>query len=126
MTVDYLRQREQFGQKLAKFQVLQHRMVDMLVALRETEAMIDVALAGLRKEGDERRVVVSALKTRLCHAARFVGQNGVHLHGGMGLTDELAISHWFKRLMMIETVFGDASFHLERYAIASQNVDVTL
>jgi alkylation response protein AidB-like acyl-CoA dehydrogenase len=126
MTVGYLKQREQFGRKLSEFQVLQHRMVDMLVSLRETEAMIDVALAALSLGGEERRASVSALKVRLCSAARFVGQNGVHLHGGMGLTDELAISHWFKRLMMIETLFGDAAFHIERYARASKTVDVTL
>jgi alkylation response protein AidB-like acyl-CoA dehydrogenase len=125
-TIAYLKEREQFGQKLAKFQVLQHRMVDMLVALRETEAMIDVALAAVNEVGDERRASVSALKVQLCRAARFVGQNGVHLHGGMGLTDELEISHWFKRLMMIEALFGDAAFHVERYARAAQNVDVTL
>lgn len=125
MTVDYLKQREQFGQKLASFQTLRHRLVDMYVALRETEAMTDVALAALGHEGDERCASVSALKVWVCRSARFVAQNAVQLHGAMGVTDELAISHWFKRLMMIESLFGDADFHVERYARASQAVDVT-
>ncbi|MBS0642973.1 MAG: acyl-CoA dehydrogenase family protein [Proteobacteria bacterium] len=115
----YLKTRKQFGQPLSRFQVLQHRLVDMFVALEECRGMVDAALAAIGGDPIERRATCSALKAQICQAGRLIGGDAVQLHGGMGMTDELKIGHGFKRLMQIETLFGNADFHLVRYAEAS-------
>ncbi len=110
----YLKTRKQFGVPIGSFQVLQHRMADMLL---ETEAARSMALLASSRLGTagtaERRRIVSAAKVRVSEAARFVGQQAVQLHGGIGVTDELAVSHYFRRLTMIEMAFGDVDYHLE-------------
>ncbi|MCH7629353.1 MAG: acyl-CoA dehydrogenase family protein [Proteobacteria bacterium] len=109
-TIDYTKQRKQFGQALASFQVLQHRMVDMRIQLEQSAAA--AILAALR--GDD-PAAVSAAKAQVGDAARYIGQQAVQLHGGMGLTEELRIGHYFRRTTAIENQFGDADAHTRRY-----------
>ena len=115
-TLEYLNTREQFGTKLGKFQALQHRSVDMFVACQEARSMVYLATLSLSKSREERIKAVSAAKSHIGKAGRLVGQESVQMHGGMGMTDELAIGHYFKRLTMIDTLFGNTDFHLERFA----------
>jgi len=115
-TVDYTRQRTQFGQPISRFQVLQHRMVDMYLEVEQAAAATYLAMFSLEAPEAERARAVSAAKVTIARAARFVGQNAVQLHGGMGMTEELAVGHYFKRLTAIEYEFGTASSHLARYA----------
>jgi alkylation response protein AidB-like acyl-CoA dehydrogenase len=117
-TLEYLNTREQFGVKLGKFQALQHRSVDMFVACQEARTMTYVATLSLDKPRTERIRAVSAAKSHIGRAGRLVGQEAVQLHGGMGMTDELAVGHYFKRLTMIDTLFGNMDHHLERFAAA--------
>ena len=115
-TVEYCKTRKQFGQPIGKFQVLQHRMVDMFMEHEQAKSLM--YMAAMRMEegyGPEARKAVSALKVQAGTGGRFVGQNAVQLHGGMGMTDELRVGHYFKRLTMIDTLFGNVDFHLERY-----------
>ncbi len=116
-TIDYVRQRQQFGQPIGRFQALQHRIADMLVHLEQARSMS--YLAALRctdEDVGERRKALSAAKAVIGQAGRFVGQQAVQLHGGMGMTDELKVSHLFKRLTAAQLMFGDSDAHLQRYA----------
>ncbi|KND56365.1 putative pimeloyl-CoA dehydrogenase (Small subunit), PimD-like protein [Candidatus Paraburkholderia kirkii] len=116
-TVEYTKERQQFGMPIARFQVLQHRMVDMLIHTEQARSI--TYLAAARHAGDDaatRAQAISAAKARVGQAARFVGQQAVQLHGGMGVTDELPVAHWFKRLSVIETTLGDVDHHLARFA----------
>lgn len=115
-TVEYARNRKQFGQPIGKFQALQHRMADMYIHLEQARSM--ALLAAVKAEaGDphERRRAVSAAKYRVGQAMKFVGQQAVQLHGGMGVTNELPAAHHFKRLSMIELTLGDSDHHLQRF-----------
>src|SRR5260370_748865 len=116
-TVEYLRGRQQFGQPIGRFQALQHRVAEMLIHLEQARSMS--YLAAMRCTDDnvgERRRALSAAKAVIGQAGRFVGQQAVQLHGGMGMTDELKVSHWFKRLTAAQLMFGDSDTHLQRYA----------
>ncbi len=116
-TVEYARNRKQFGQPIGKFQALQHRMADMVLHIEQARSMS--YLAAVRcAETDlaARRRAMSAAKVVVGQACRFVGQQAVQLHGGMGVTDELDVSHYFKRLLAIEMQFGSTDHHLETYA----------
>jgi alkylation response protein AidB-like acyl-CoA dehydrogenase len=115
-TVAYTRQRTQFGQPISRFQVLAHRMVDMYLEVEQAAAATYLAIFSLDAPDAERARAVSAAKVTIARAARFVGQNAVQLHGGMGMTEELAVGHYFKRLTAIEYEFGSTSSHLARYA----------
>ncbi len=118
-TLDYLKTRQQFGVPIGKFQALQHRMADMYIHLEQARSM--ALLAAVKLDGSdaaERRRVVAAAKYRVGQAARFIGQQAVQLHGGMGVTDELAAAHYFKRLSMIEVTLGDRDHHLARFIAA--------
>jgi hypothetical protein len=120
-TVEYVRTRQQFGQPIGRFQALQHRIADMVIHLEQARSMS--YLAALRctgKDVAERRRALSAAKTVIGQAARFVGQQAVQLHGGMGMTDELKVSHWFKRLTAAQLMFGDSDVHLQRFAALSR------
>jgi hypothetical protein len=120
-TVDYVRVRQQFGQPIGRFQALQHRIADMLIHLEQARSMS--YLAALRctaQDVSERRKALSAAKAVIGQAGRFIGQQSVQLHGGMGMTDELKISHWFKRLTAAQIMFGDSDTHLQRYAALTQ------
>ncbi|MFH5229241.1 acyl-CoA dehydrogenase family protein [Antrihabitans spumae] len=115
-TVEYTKQRQQFGQPISSFQVLQHRMVDMSMELEQAVAAAHLAILNLDAEPKRRSRTISAAKATIGRAARFIGQNAVQLHGGMGMTEELAIGHYFKRLTAIENEYGPADFHIARYA----------
>ncbi len=115
-TVDYCKQRQQFGTPIGSFQVLQHRMVDMHMEVEQSVAAAYLAVLNLDAEPDVRARAVSAAKATVGRAARFVGQNAVQLHGGMGMTEELAIGHYFKRLTALQYEFGSTDHHRTRYA----------
>ena len=114
-TVDYAKQRQQFGQPIGRFQVLQHRMVDMYMEVEQSRSMTIMATLKLGLPAAERKAAVSACKAKVSNAAKFVGQSAVQTHGGIGITQELAIGHYFKRATMIEAQFGTADFHFGRY-----------
>ena len=116
-TVEYVRVRHQFGQPIGRFQALGHRIADMQIHLEQARSMS--YLAALRctcVDAGERRRALSAAKAVIGQAGRFIGQQAVQLHGGMGMTDELKVSHWFKRLTAAQLMFGDSDAHLQRYA----------
>lgn len=116
-TVEFCKTREQFGQPIGKFQVLQHRMVDMFIEHEQTKSLAYMAAMRLAENyDDESRKSLAALKVQAGRGGKFVGQNAVQLHGGMGMTNELNIGHYFKRLTAIDTLFGNSDFHLKRYA----------
>jgi alkylation response protein AidB-like acyl-CoA dehydrogenase len=115
-TVEYTRQRKQFGQPVASFQALQHRMVDMYLQVELANSAMYLAALSLDKPVAERQRATSAAKVTLAKACRFVGQNAVQLHGAMGMTDELALGHYFKRATVLEQEFGGADHHLARHA----------
>jgi alkylation response protein AidB-like acyl-CoA dehydrogenase len=115
-TVEYCKQRQQFGQPIGSFQVLQHRMVDMYLELEQAVAAVYLAVLNLEAEPAARARAVSAAKATAGRAARFIGQQAVQLHGGMGMTEELAIGHYFKRLTALQFEFGSTDFHVARYA----------
>jgi alkylation response protein AidB-like acyl-CoA dehydrogenase len=116
-TVQYVRTRRQFGQPIGQFQALQHRIADMVIDLEQARSMSFLAALRCCDENVmERRKALSAAKAVVCHAARYIGQQAVQLHGGMGMTDELIVSHWFKRLTAADLMFGDRDAHLQRFA----------
>jgi alkylation response protein AidB-like acyl-CoA dehydrogenase len=116
-TVEYTRTRKQFGVPIGRFQALQHRMADMVLHIEQARSMC--YLAAVRCTDPDpvaRRRAMSAAKVVIGQACRFVGQQAVQLHGGMGVTDELDVSHYFKRLIAIELQFGSTDHHLEIFA----------
>ena len=121
-TLEYLKTRKQFGVPIGAFQALQHRMVDMVISYEQAKSMASLACARIDAGTDpvERKRIVSAAKVRIADACRHVSQEAVQLHGGMGMSEELKVSHTFRRLTMIAQQFGDADHHLERFAAASR------
>ena len=118
-TMQYIKERKQFGVAIGTFQVLQHRGADMFVALEQARSMSYLAtMAGGIDNAKERALSVAAAKVQIGRSARYVGQQAIQLHGGVGMTMEFKIGHYFKRLTMIESLFGDADFHLRRVADA--------
>lgn len=118
-TLNYLKTRKQFGTVIGSFQVLQHRMADMFIAAEQVRSMaIVAAIQGAGDEPAARRRAIAGAKAYIGEAARFIGQQAVQLHGAMGVVDELNVSHYFKRLTMIDMTFGDADFHLARFSEA--------
>ena len=121
-TLQYVKTREQFGQPIGKFQVIKHRMVDMLMACEEARSMAYMATLKLdESDPNVRKRAASAAKVCIGKAARFVGQQSIQLHGGIGMTDELDVGHYFKRLTMIDILFGDVDFHLRRYSACASD-----
>jgi len=115
-TLDYLKTRRQFGVPIGTFQALQHRMVDILISYEQAKSIACLAAVKVdTADAAERRRVVSAAKIKIADAARHVSQESVQLHGGMGMTEELKVSHTFRRLTMIAQAFGDADHHLARF-----------
>lgn len=115
-TVAYTRQRRQFGQALADFQSLQHRMVEMFMELEQSAAAVQILASSLDADATERARAASAAKATIARSARFIGQNAVQLHGGMGMTEELPLGHYFRRATVIENQFGSRDYHIARYA----------
>jgi len=117
-TLEYLKTRKQFGVPIGTFQALQHRMVDMFISLEQARSMACLACSradgGADAGGDPRSI--SAAKIKIADAARHVSQEAVQLHGGMGMSEELKVSHAFRRLTALAREFGDADHHLARFA----------
>ncbi len=119
ITVEYLKTRQQFGQPLSKFQVLQHRLVDMSVSTEEARAIVHAALQAVDDNAPDAGRTIAMAKVKTAQCGRFVGAQGIQLHGGMGMTDELVIGHYYKRLTMCETLFGDGEWYLKRLSSAA-------
>jgi alkylation response protein AidB-like acyl-CoA dehydrogenase len=118
-TLEYTKNRKQFGQPIAKFQALQHRMADMLIQTEQATSMSYLAAVKcVDPDLRERRRLLSAAKVIIGQAGRFVAQQAIQLHGGMGMTDELMVSHHFKRLTAIDLTCGDADFHMQQFIAA--------
>jgi len=115
-TIEYAKTRKQFGTPIGKFQVLQHRMVDMFMNYEQSVSIAYMVTLKLDEAEAERKKAASAAKVQIGKASRFIGQSAVQIHGGMGMTDELNVGHYFKRLTMIDTLFGNVDHHLKRYA----------
>ena len=114
-TVEYLKTRTQFGVAIGTFQVLQHRAADMFVAVEQARSMAMFAtMASDFEDAAERSKAVSAAKVQIGKSLKFVGEQAIQLHGGVGMTQEYKIGHYFKRLTMIESTFGDTDYHLRR------------
>jgi alkylation response protein AidB-like acyl-CoA dehydrogenase len=116
LTAEQLRNRSQFGQPLAKFQALQHRMAEMFVEVQEVRSILYRGLAFIDAPAAERKAAVSVAKVVANAASRIVGAQGIQLHGGVGMTDEYAVGHYFKRLIALEKAYGDSDYHLKRIA----------
>ena len=114
-TLDHTRQRQQFGQPISSFQVLQHRMVDMKIQLEMARSATYNATAQLGADARQRGMAVSAAKVTVANACRFVGQNAVQLHGGMGMSDAVEMTHHYRRATLLETLLGTAEHHLSRF-----------
>jgi pimeloyl-CoA dehydrogenase small subunit len=118
-TVEYLKTRKQFGVAIGSFQVLQHRAADMFVAVEQARSMAMFAtMASDFEDAGERAKAVSAAKVQIGKSLKFVGEQSIQLHGGIGMTMEASIGHYFKRLTMIENTFGDVDYHLRRVSDA--------
>jgi alkylation response protein AidB-like acyl-CoA dehydrogenase len=116
-TLNYLKTRKQFGVAIGTFQALKHKMADMLIAAEQSRSMaIIAAVHADSQDAAERRRAISAAKAYIGQAGRLVGQHAVQMHGGMGVVDELIVSHYFKRLTMIDLTFGDADYHLASFS----------
>ena len=116
VTLEYAKTRKQFGVVLGTFQVLQHRMVDMFIALEEAISLtqhLNLSLATGEPHGSK---LASGAKSKVGYAARFIAEQAIQLHGGMGMSDELNVGHYFKRIASINVQFGDPTYHLMRYA----------
>ncbi|MDF3060505.1 MAG: acyl-CoA dehydrogenase domain protein [Microvirga sp.] len=119
LTIDYLKTRKQFGVPIGSFQVLQHRGADMFVALEQARSMAMFAtMMAQAEDADERRKAVAAAKVQIGRSGKFIGQQAIQLHGGVGMTMEFSVGHYFKRVTMIDTLFGDADHHLAAVAEA--------
>lgn len=116
LTLDYLKQRKQFGLPIGKFQALQHRMVDMRIELEQARSMAILAASSLDAERDQRERVLSAAKCLIGRAGRHIAEEAIQLHGGIGMTWEYSLPHYAKRLVMIDHQLGDVDFHLERFS----------
>ncbi|MEZ5506480.1 MAG: acyl-CoA dehydrogenase [Gammaproteobacteria bacterium] len=114
-TVEYTKTRKQFGMPIGKFQVLQFRMVDMFIAHEQSKSMIYMAALRALEGRDAARKAISAAKVQIGKASRKVGQEAIQLHGGMGMTDELNVGYYFKRVTAFDALFGNVDYHLERY-----------
>jgi alkylation response protein AidB-like acyl-CoA dehydrogenase len=120
-TVEYTGQRQQFGQRLSSFQALQHRMADMLMQLELARSAVYGVTLALDAPAEERALAASAAKVTVDRALRFVGQNAVQLHGGMGMSDEVPVTLYFRRATVIANLFGSTDHHLGRFARLSRH-----
>ena len=120
-TTDYCKNRKQFGQPISKNQVIQFRLVDMMMEYEQAKSILYMAITSDLSNPDERKKAVSALKSRMGQAIKFVGENAIQLHGGMGMTEEYMISHYFKRATMIGVLFGNVDYHMKRFIELTQS-----
>jgi alkylation response protein AidB-like acyl-CoA dehydrogenase len=117
-TVEYTQEREQFDHPMSDFQVLQHRMVEMFMETEQCKSLLYRATMEVAQQGLGAERTVHALKHLIGKAGTFVAESAVQLHGGMGMTEELRIGHYFKRILVIDSLFGNADYHLEQFALA--------
>jgi alkylation response protein AidB-like acyl-CoA dehydrogenase len=128
LTVDYTKTRQQFGTPISSFQVLQHRMVDTFMACEQTKSMLyrglceSKSVAEGETDAEALAKTVHALKATVARYGKTIGEEAIQLHGGIGMTDELNIGHYVKRLMMINTTFGDGDFHQKKFNQLSYSV----
>lgn len=115
ITNAYIKQRVQFGQPIGKFQALQHRMAEMFVEVQETRSILYRGMALLDAAPAERKRAISSAKVVASNAAKFVGAQGIQLHGGIGMTEEYAVGHYYKKLIAFEKRYGDTEYHVGRY-----------
>jgi len=115
-TLEYAKTRKQFGAPIGSFQALQHRMVDMFIAHQESLSLMQHLNLSLNRQEPAVSRLASGAKSKIGYAARFVGEQSIQLHGGMGMSDELNVGHYFKRIAAIDVQFGDPAFHLPRFA----------
>ena len=120
-TTDYCKNRKQFGQPISKNQVIQFRLVDMMMEYEQAKSILYMAITSDLSDVVERRKAVSALKSRMGQAIKFVGENAIQLHGGMGMTEEYMISHYFKRATMIGILFENVDYHMKRFIDLTQS-----
>ncbi len=118
-TVEYTKTREQFGQPISKFQALQHRMADMYLKVEETRSLLFNAAIQSDEGSADKAKACAALKVKIAEAGRFVSQEAIQLHGGIGMTDELGVGHHFKRLLVLGMLYGDEDYYVSRYALLS-------
>lgn len=123
LTIDYLQTRTQFGRPIGKFQVLQHRMADMLIEIEQARSAVLNLAAALDKHRDERERNASATKNLIGRVGRLVAEESIQMHGGIGMTQEYALAHFARRLVMLDHEFGDTDHHLERFIALSQCPD---
>lgn len=116
ITAEYIKTRVQFGQPIGKFQALQHRMSEMFVEVQHARSILYRGMAYLDKNATQRRKAISAAKAVAGKASRFVCAQGVQLHGGIGMTEEYQVGHYFRMMTLLEKMFGDTDFHLSRFA----------
>ncbi|HDZ55217.1 MAG TPA: acyl-CoA dehydrogenase [Pseudomonas xinjiangensis] len=121
ITRDYLKIRKQFGQPLSNFQSLQHRMSEMLIEVELSRGMVHMGLASLDRPAAERSRALSAMKAHIGKSGQFVCGQAIQLHGGIGVTEEYSIGHYFKRMTLINTALGSALFHHEQLAAMAQH-----
>jgi alkylation response protein AidB-like acyl-CoA dehydrogenase len=114
-TVDYTKQRQQFGVAIGSFQALQHRMAEMFMEVELARSMAYLAAMTLDDDEAARRRMISAAKVQIARSGRFVGQNAIQLHGGIGMSEEYKVGHYFKRMTMVERLLGDTDYHLARH-----------
>jgi len=120
ITAEYISTRKQFGQPIGKFQALQHIMAEMLVKTEDARSMLYRGIAALSAEPEQRKAAVSATKVVTAEAGKFVGAEGIQLHGGMGITDECSVGHYYKRMLVFEKLYGDLDYHMQRYLLCTE------
>tara|TARA_B100001564_G_scaffold358682_1_gene378033 strand:- start:287 stop:1468 length:1182 start_codon:yes stop_codon:yes gene_type:complete len=120
-TVDYCKQRKQFGQPISKNQAIQHKLVDMMIEYEQAKSILYAAVTADLSNADERKKAVSGAKARIGQSIKFVGESAIQLHGGMGMVDEYMISHYFKRATMLGVLFGNVDFHMKRFVGLTQS-----
>ena len=115
ITKEYAGTRKQFGAPIGTNQVIQHRLVDMHIAAEESKSMSDMGAMRISGDANERRIVASAIKSKIGEAGQFIGEQGIQLHGGIGMTNEYVIGHYYKRLQVINMLFGNVEHHVKRF-----------
>lgn len=115
-TIEYTKTREQFGVVIGSFQVLQHRMVDMFMASEQAKSLLYRAVCSVDAGSEDAEKDITALKVMIGRAGKLIGAEAIQMHGGMGITDELDVGHYVKRLMMINTTFGDADYQQQKFS----------
>ena len=120
-TIDYCKQRKQFGQPISNNQAIQHKLVDMMIEYEQAKSILYAAVTADLSNADERKKAVSGAKARIGQSIKFVGESAIQLHGGMGMVDEYMISHYFKRATMLGVLFGNVDFHMKRFVGLTQS-----